>query len=133
PALGHATRHPPHHPERRPHRTSRRRLHRQVRHQSRRMRRHPGPPHPLHRHPGRLQPARPRPPPHHHLPAPRRPTGAGGPTARRVGTHARLPRPLLHPLPPLLHHPRRTPSSERTLRSHRGGHPRTPASLRGGH
>ncbi len=57
---------------------------------------------------------RPRPTADRRVPAPGRPRRPGRPPAHPMGPHARLPRPLLHQEPPLLHHPRRPPRRPRT-------------------
>ena len=81
----------------------------EVRHQGRRMHWHPRPPSHLRRPDRRPSRPRPRPPPHRRMPPPRQTAPAQRPAAGRLGAHARLPRPLLHQEPDLLHHPRLTP------------------------
>ena len=112
--LGQPARHPTHHHHGRTDRQRRRRIRRQVRHQSRRMYRDTRPPH-HHRRCRRPAPGhRPRPAAHRRMPRPRPAPRIRAPAAHPLGAHARLPRPLLHEKPPLLHHPRRT-----TRRPHR--------------
>jgi hypothetical protein len=52
---------------------------------------------------------------HPHRLDPRRPQRPRTPPPPRLGSHARLPRPLLHQIPPLLHHPRRPPQRPRRM------------------
>ena len=105
--LGTRARHPADHHHRGTHRYQGRGLRRQVRHQGRRVHRHPRPPHHPSRPARRAARQRARPPPHRHLLAPGQTPRTGRSSAGRLGAHARLPRPLLHQEPPLLHHLRR--------------------------